>query len=76
MEVDASDEIPHRSPLKKLVKHFESARNKWRRRCHEKQKQIRQNKIRIRDLTESREKWKRKAISAQEELDRTKKKLK
>ena len=76
MEVDASDKTLHRSPLKKLVKHFESARDKWRSRCHKKQKQIRQQKITIRDITESRDKWKKKAITAQEKLDRSKKKLK
>ena len=76
MEVHTSNENLYRSPLKKLVIFFESARDKWRTKCHEKQMQIRQNKIRIRDLTVSRDKWKKKATAAQKELDRTKKKLK
>ena len=75
MEVDASNEISHRSPLVKLVKHFESARDKWRKRCNDKQKLIRHQKIKIRDLTQSRDNWKDKAIAAQQQLERSKKKL-
>lgn len=45
------------------IKRLMSGREKWRNRSNEKQKSIRQQQIRIRDLERSRDNWKQKAIN-------------
>jgi hypothetical protein len=66
----------------RLVRLFNSSREKWKKRAAEKQKKMRGMEIKIRDLSASRELWKEKALSAQErqeklerELEEFKKKL-
>lgn len=56
------------TPLKKLVRFFESSRNKWHSRSGEKQKRIDYLEKKVSDLEKSRDKWKITTKKLQEEL--------
>lgn len=61
----------YKSPLKKLVKFFETSRDKWKARSHEKQKRIDFLETKIKDLENSRENWKQKAKTFEKQLKET-----
>lgn len=53
-----NSETIYKSPIKKLLKHFEKSRDSWKARALEKQKKIDFLEKKLRDTEKSREKWK------------------
>ena len=77
-------EKTYKSPIKKLVKFFESSRDNWKRKYLEKKKELKRATNRIYDLEHRKDEWKDRAIKAEEKLrniknnsqtDNTKKKI-
>lgn len=56
-----------KSPKHKLIRFFQTHRDKWRERAHQYRKQMRSLTITVRDLRKSREVWKEKYLREREE---------
>lgn len=61
-------EKTYKSPLKKLVKFFETSRDKWKNKYFEKNKELKRAKNQIYDLKQRKEDWKERAKKAEGEL--------
>ena len=59
-EINNSSPKMYKTPLKKLSAFFESSRDKWKERSANKQKDIDELEVKVRDLTKSRNNWKEK----------------
>ena len=64
-------ENTYKSPLKKLVKFFETSRDNWKNKYFEKKKELKRAKNQINDLKKRKEKWKDRAIEAENKLKET-----
>lgn len=62
----------YKSPERKLVKFFETSRNKWKAKARESKRVLKRLKNRIRFLETSRVRWKDKAKRLEVELARIK----
>jgi hypothetical protein len=60
-----------KTPLSKLVRHFQQSREKWKMRAIENQQYLRKLQVKVRDLEASRKQWKGRAKRAKKELSRT-----
>lgn len=58
----------YKSSIQRLASLFKESRDMWKERAKEKQKKLRAQAIRIRDLETSRAHWKRRAQQAEIEL--------
>ena len=58
----------YKSSIQRLASLFKESRDMWKERAKEKQKKLRAQAIRIRDLETSRALWKRRAQLAEHEL--------
>lgn len=58
------------SPIRKLMRFFESSRDKWKAKYFELQKQYRVVDNKVRAVTKSRERWRQMAEQAQQEARR------
>jgi len=61
-------EKQYKSPIKKLVRFFESSRNNWKNKYFEKKKDLKRVKNRIYDLEKRKEEWKDRATKAEKKL--------
>ena len=59
-----SQEMEYVSPLRKLVRFFESSRDKWKAKHQEVKKQLKLAQNQIRAVEKSRAKWRQEAESA------------
>jgi len=66
-------EKTYKSPLKKLVKFFETSRDNWKNKYNEKKKELKRAKNQINDLKHRKEDWKDRAVKAEDELKELKK---
>ncbi len=62
----------YKSPVKKLLKYFESSRDKWRERSSKYQSEKRKLLFSNNDLKKNRDKWKQTSIDLAEENERLK----
>ncbi|SFV63291.1 hypothetical protein MNB_SV-12-1597 [hydrothermal vent metagenome] len=62
-------EKTYKSPLKKLVKFFETSRDKWKNKYFEKTKELKRAKNQINDLKQRKEDWKERAKKAEDALE-------
>ncbi len=62
-------EMEYASPLRKLVRFFESSRNQWKAKHHEVKKQLKLAQNQIRAVEKSRAKWRQDAENAAAEAD-------
>jgi uncharacterized protein (DUF3084 family) len=62
-------EMEYISPLRKLVRFFESSRNQWKAKHHEVKKQLKLAQNQIRAVEKSRAKWRQDAKNAAAEAD-------
>ena len=60
-------EKTYKSPLKKLVKFFESSRDSWKEKYFKKKKELKRLLNRIYDLENRKEFWKERALKAENE---------
>jgi len=51
----------YRTPAKKLLKFFESSRNRWKAKCLEAKRRVKLLQTKVADLQFSRERWKQEA---------------
>lgn len=58
----------YKSSIQRLANLFKQSRDLWKQRATEKQKKLRAQEIRIRDLEKSREQWKSRAQKAEQRL--------
>ena len=58
----------YKSSIQRLANLFKRSRDVWKQRAAEKQKKLRAQEIRIRDLEKSRELWKRRAQTAEAQV--------
>lgn len=58
----------YKSSIQRLANLFKRGRDVWKQRATEKQKKLRVQEIRIRDLEKSRELWKRRAQTAEAQV--------
>ncbi|EGJ33184.1 MULTISPECIES: hypothetical protein [Moorena] len=58
----------YKSSIERLANLFKQSRDRWKQRASEKQKKLRAQEIRIRDLEKSRALWKRRAQIAEKEV--------
>lgn len=58
----------YRSPQKKLLKFFESSRDRWKEKCVVAKQRIRTLQTRVADVHASRERWKEEAKQLRERL--------
>lgn len=58
----------YKSSIQRLAKLFKQSRDMWKERALEKQKKLRSQAIRIRDLETSRDRWKHRAQEAEAAL--------
>jgi hypothetical protein len=58
----------YKSSIQRLAHLFRESRDTWKQRAAEKQKKLRAQEIRIRDLEKSRELWKHRAQIAEHEV--------
>lgn len=61
----------YKSSVQRLAKLFRQSRDMWKERALEKQKKLRTQAIRIRDLEKSRDQWKTRAQLAEAALRQT-----
>ncbi len=59
----------YKSPIKKLVKFFESSRDNWKRKYYEKKIELKRATNRIYDLEKRKDEWKDRAIKAEQRLN-------
>lgn len=64
-----------RSPVRKLMRFFESSRDRWKAKYSELQKNYRVMDNKVRAVTKSRERWKQMAEQAQQEARRLQEEL-
>lgn len=67
MKAEATDYV---SPIRKLVRSFESSRDRWKAKHHEVKKQLKLAQNQIRAVEKSRAKWRQDAEHARMEADR------
>ena len=60
----------YKSPTRKLVRFFESSRNKWKRKCLDAKAVIKKLKTHVRAVEKSRDHWKQLAREQRERADR------
>lgn len=65
----------YKSSYSRLAKLFEKSRDRWKDRSKRKQKQLKYQAIKIRDIEQSREKWKNKSKNYQVELNKVRTEL-
>lgn len=65
----------YKSSYSRLAKLFEKSRDRWKERSNKKQKLLKYQEIKIRDIEQSREKWKNKSKNYQVELDKVRTEL-
>jgi len=53
---------PFARDFARQARHYRQGRDRWRKRCADKQDEIRALRVRVRDLLASRERWKKEAI--------------
>ena len=58
----------YKSSIQRLANLFKRSRDVWKQRAAEKQKKLRAQEIRIRDLEKSRELWKHRAQTAEAQV--------
>jgi hypothetical protein len=64
------DEAPKfRSPKRTLARAFRLSRDRWKAKATQRREQLRDLKVRLRDVEVSRDLWKQKALYLQEQLD-------
>jgi predicted nucleic acid-binding Zn-ribbon protein len=61
-------EKTYKSPLKKLVKFFETSRDNWKKKYLEKKKELKRATNRIYDLELRKDEWKKRALEAESKL--------
>ncbi|MEB3213068.1 MAG: hypothetical protein VKL39_17080 [Leptolyngbyaceae bacterium] len=61
----------YKSSTQRLATLFKRGRDLWKQRARDKQKKLRAQAIRIRDLETSRDLWKRRAQQAEQQLRET-----
>jgi|TARA_Y100000310_G_C20636918_1_gene791680 uncharacterized protein (DUF3084 family) len=71
-----TQEMEYVSPLRKLVRFFESSRDKWKAKHHEVKKQLKLAQNQIRAVEKSRAKWRQDAENASAEADAVRTELK
>ncbi|MCK5538868.1 MAG: hypothetical protein KAI79_18725 [Bacteroidales bacterium] len=59
----------YKSPIKKLVKYFETSRDKWKARSHAYKVKIRKLEIKLHDTQASREDWRERYKEINKELE-------
>lgn len=65
-----TEQKQYRSPTKKLLRFFESSRDKWKARCLESKQRLKLLRTKVADLTTSREHWKSEAKQLRDEVAR------
>ena len=63
-----TEEKLYRSPTKKLLRFFESSRNKWKAKCLASKRRVKRLLTKVADLQASRERWKNEAKQLRSEL--------
>ncbi|WP_424095947.1 hypothetical protein [Moorena producens] len=58
----------YKSSIERLANLFKQSRDRWKQRAQDKQRKLRAQQIRIRDLQKSRELWKQRAQTAEKML--------
>ena len=64
------EEKSYKSPIRKLVRFFETSRDQWKAKCLEAKATVKGLKHRIRYLEQSKAEWKTKARELEQELAR------
>ena len=64
-----TQEMEYSSPLRKLVRFFESSRDQWKAKHHEVKKQLKLSQNQIRAVEKSRAKWRQDAENASAQVD-------
>jgi hypothetical protein len=64
-----TQEMEYTSPLRKLVRFFESSRDKWKAKHHEVKKQLKLSQNQIRAVEKSRARWRQDAENARAQAD-------
>ena len=64
-----TQEMEYASPLRKLVRFFESSRDKWKAKHHEVKKQLKLSQNQIRAVEKSRARWRQDAENARGQAD-------
>ena len=65
----------YKSPLTKLVKYFETSRDKWKARSHSYKSRIRKLEVKLHDTQASREDWRARYKIIDKELELAKSQL-
>lgn len=64
----AAMEQAYKSPLNKLMKFFESSRDKWKEKHHEAQAQLKLARNQVRAVEKSRDTWRTRAEQSEERV--------